>query len=210
MQPPERLRARVAQFMDPLPIWYTPIEETISDRTRYPLHAITQRPMAMYHSWGSQNAWLRQILSENRLYVNRETAAAYGIADEDWVRIESHNGTLKCRVRLMDNVSPNTVWTWNAIGKRSGAWTLDKDAPESRDGFLLNHVISEYLPPDHEGARLSNSDPITGQAAWFDLTVSIARCEPDAPAEIAPRHAAVTPPFTPDHPDILRFGAKTG
>ena len=27
----------------------------------FPLHAITQRPMPMYHSWGSQNAWLRQI-----------------------------------------------------------------------------------------------------------------------------------------------------
>ena len=28
----------------------------------FPLHAITQRPMQMYHSWDSQNAWLRQIL----------------------------------------------------------------------------------------------------------------------------------------------------
>ncbi len=30
---------------------------------RYPLNAVTQRPMAMYHSWDSQNAWLRQIHS---------------------------------------------------------------------------------------------------------------------------------------------------
>ena len=37
----------------------------------YPLHAITQRPMPMYHSWGSQNAWLRQILARNFLYMNR-------------------------------------------------------------------------------------------------------------------------------------------
>ena len=27
----------------------------------WPLHAVTQRPMAMYHSWGSQNAWLRSF-----------------------------------------------------------------------------------------------------------------------------------------------------
>jgi sulfite dehydrogenase (quinone) subunit SoeA len=210
VQPPERLRARVARYMDPLPIWYTPIEETAVDAKRFPLHAITQRPMAMYHSWGSQNAWLRQILSENRLYVNSETAAAYGIADEDWVRVESRNGTLKCRVRLMDNVNPDTVWTWNAIGKRSGAWTLDKDAPESRTGFLLNHVISEYLPADSEGRCLSNSDPVTGQAAWFDLTVNIARCESDTSDETAPHPAEIKAPFDPDHPDLLRFGAKTG
>ena len=210
VQPPERLRARVARFMDPLPIWYTPIEETLVDRKRYPLHAITQRPMAMYHSWGSQNAWLRQILSENRLYVNSETAAAYGIADEDWVRVESRNGTLKCRVRLMDNVNPDTVWTWNAIGKRSGAWTLDKDAPESHTGFLLNHIISEYLPMDDDGARLSNSDPVTGQAAWFDLTVRIERCAPGEVEQTAPHFAPVKAPFKPAHPHILRFGAKRG
>ena len=204
--PPERLRADVARFMDPLPIWYTPIEETIVDRARFPLHAITQRPMAMYHSWGSQNAWLRQILSENRLYIHHDTAAALGIADDDWVHVESSNGSLKCRVRLMDGVNPNTVWTWNAIGKRSGAWTLDKDAPESHTGFLLNHLISEYLP----GRRASNSDPVTGQAAWFDLTVRVERCSPDGAAETEPHPASLTPPFTPAHPHILRFGAKRG
>jgi anaerobic selenocysteine-containing dehydrogenase len=208
VQPPGRLRDRVARHMDPLPIWYTPIEETLVDRGHFPLHAITQRPMAMYHSWGSQNAWLRQILSENRLYIHHTTAATLGVVDEDWVRVESRNGTVKCRVRLMDGVNPNTVWTWNAIGKRSGAWTLDKDAPESRTGFLLNHIISEYLPPGADGARLSNSDPATGQAAWFDLTVNIERCAPDEPAETAPHPAPLTAPFKPDHPHILRFGAN--
>ena len=44
----------------------------------FPLHALTQRPMHMYHSWGSQNAWLRQITSQNRLFVHRATAARAG------------------------------------------------------------------------------------------------------------------------------------
>ena len=30
----------------------------------------------------------------------------------------------------MIGVNPDTVWTWNAIGKRSGAWNLDENAPE--------------------------------------------------------------------------------
>ena len=38
--------------------------------------------------------------------------------------------------------NPDTVWTWNAIGKRSGAWGLSPDAPEAKKGFLLNHLIS--------------------------------------------------------------------
>ncbi|CAA0090233.1 Nitrate reductase [Starkeya nomas] len=209
IQPPERLRERTARFMDPLPFWYAPIEETRVDLDRYPLHAITQRPMAMYHSWGSQNAWLRQILSENRLYIARATAAELGIADEDWVRVESRNGELKCRARVMDGLNPGTVWTWNAIGKRSGAWALDKDAPESHTGFLLNHIISEYLPPDADGRRASNSDPVTGQAAWFDLTVRVERCAPGSVEETAPHPGTLTPPFQPSRPSILRFGART-
>ncbi|MGC9269992.1 molybdopterin oxidoreductase family protein [Acidiphilium sp.] len=184
--PPSRLRPRLLQVMDPLPIWYPPVEETMTDLKRFPLHAITQRPMVMYHSWGSQNAWLRQILSENRLYMHRDLAAAHDLADDDWIEVESRNGRVKCQIRVMDGVNPNTVWTWNAIGKRTGAWSLAHDAPESRRGFLLNHIISEYLPVDNAGHRMSNSDPVTGQAAWFDLTVRIEKCAPETIEETQP------------------------
>ena len=87
--------------------------------------------MAMYHSWDSQNAWLRQIHSRNRLYMHRRTAAALGIEDDDWVWVIGRNGRVKCQVRLMEGVNPDTVWTWNAIGKRRGAWNLAADAPEA-------------------------------------------------------------------------------
>jgi hypothetical protein len=50
---------------------------------------------------------------------------------------------------------------------------LDEAAPEATTGFLLNHLISELLPD--KGARLSNSDPVTGQAAWFDCRVRVER-----------------------------------
>ncbi len=53
--------------MDPLPTWYPPFGDAAA--AEYPLHAITQRPMDMYHSWGSQNAWLRQIRGKNVLYL---------------------------------------------------------------------------------------------------------------------------------------------
>jgi len=45
--PPERDRARVATYFDPLPIWYRPFEQEASDGAEFPLYAITQRPMAM-------------------------------------------------------------------------------------------------------------------------------------------------------------------
>lgn len=129
--------------------------------------------MAMYHSWDSQNAWLRQIHTYNYLYVNPVTARAQGIEDEDWMWVESQWGRVRCLCRYSEAVEPGTVWTWNAIGKASGAWGLDADANESRKGFLLNHVISEELPASEYGEHLSNSDPVTGQAGWYDVRVRI-------------------------------------
>jgi anaerobic selenocysteine-containing dehydrogenase len=205
IQPPESHRTRIAAAFDPLPIWYMPFEEAAVDRDAYPLHALTQRPMQHYHSWGSQNAWLRQITASNRLFVHRDTAARLGIADDDWVWIVSAAGRVKGRVRLVDGVNRDTVWTWNAIGKRAGAWALKEGAAESREGFLLNHAISEWLPGED---RRPNCDPVTGQAAWFDLRVRIERAVPEEQDATAPTFAALPPPpgIAPG-PDVLRYGA---
>jgi sulfite dehydrogenase (quinone) subunit SoeA len=77
--------------------------------------------------------------------------------------------------------------------------------PESEKGFLLNHLIHELLPPREDGMRWSNSDPVTGQAAWYDLRV---RIEPAESGE------ASEPQFKParipggERPDELRYGQE--
>ncbi|MFY2763737.1 molybdopterin oxidoreductase family protein [Arenimonas sp. MALMAid1274] len=199
VQPPERERARVAQYFDPLPIWYEPFEGAQLEPTRFPLSAVTQRPPFMYHAWGSQNAWLRQITARNYLYLHPDTAARHGLADDDWVHVDSHHGRITVQCRAVANVQPDTVWTWNAIGKRRGAWKLAKDAPESKKGFLLNHLISDVLPD----SDYANADPVTGQAAWFDLRVSLHRA--DAGEDTLPQFAPVGD--GPENNAPLRYGA---
>ena len=192
-QPPDHLRAQITAAMDPLPVWYQPFQETHVDLDEFPLHALTQRPMAMYHSWGTQNAWLRQIHGTNPLYVSGEVWAEHGFADGDWAWLTSHHGKIKVPVVRMDALNGKTVWTWNAIGKRAGAWALDEKAPEATKGFLLNHLIDELLPARGDGLRWANSDPVTGQAAWFDLRVKIKKADkgdgvsqPHHPAQKSP------------------------
>ena len=208
-QPPEQHRARVARYFDPLPFWYAPFEDdALASETEYPLHAITQRPMAMYHSWGSQNAWLRQIHAANRLYVPRAAAEALGIADDDWVWLESRQGRIKAQARLMEGVNTHTVWTWNAIGKRAGAWNLAADAPESKKGFLLNHLIDDLLPARESGYRYANADPVTGQAAWYDLRVRLRKADEKEARMSAPQFDVLpNPPGTVERPSVLRYGA---
>ena len=146
----------------------------------------------------SQNAaWLRQITAANRLYIHDSVGAQIGVVDDDWVWLRSHLGRVKCQVRLMEGVNPHTVWTWNAIGKRKGAWALDPDAPEATRGFLLNHLIHELLPERGDGMRWANSDPVTGQAAWFDLRVKIDKAT--APQEAQPAFTPIKSPVGQGH-----------
>ncbi|MBN3798227.1 molybdopterin oxidoreductase family protein [Burkholderia sp. Ac-20392] len=201
-QPPDHLRERIARYFDPLPFWHRSLESGLTDAHRYPLAAITQRPMAMYHSWDSQNAWLRQIHGENHLFVNPVTAAAQQIEDGAWIYVESPWGKVRCRARYSEAVEPGTVWTWNAIGKAAGAWNLGPQAGESQRGFLLNHVITDELPDAARGgARMSNSDPVTGQAGWYDVQVRIYPAEADA-ATTLPQFAPM--PSLPGTPRVLQ------
>jgi sulfite dehydrogenase (quinone) subunit SoeA len=156
------------------------------------LSAVTQRPMAMYHSWDSQNAWLRQIHAHNYLFVNPDTARAAGVADDAWLWVESQWGRVRCMARYSQAVEPGTVWTWNAIGKATGAWHLAADANESRRGFILNHLITEELPGANGIGTMSNADPVTGQAGWYDVRVRIYPADPDEPRDVAPQFEALS------------------
>ncbi len=205
IQPPAEHRGRIEKYFDPLPLWYPPFEN--ESNSGFPLHAITQRPMAMYHSWGAQNAWLRQIHGENLLHIHRERAGELGIADGDWVTVTSPHNAITVPVKLMDGVNRDTVWTWNAIGKRAGAWNLAPGAHETTRGFLLNHLISELLPARDGGYRYANADPVTGQAAWYDLRVKIEKAPaPNDRAE--PAFAALKAPPLAARPAVLRYGEK--
>ncbi|SFD88872.1 Anaerobic selenocysteine-containing dehydrogenase [Sulfitobacter brevis] len=188
-QPPDHLRERIKATMSPLPIWYDADQH---GNEGFPVTALTQRPMAMYHSWGGQNAWLRQLHGHNPMYLPSKLMAQHSLTDGDWARITSPHGEITVPVMEMAALNENTIWTWNAIGKRKGTWALEHDAPEATKGFLLNHLIHELLPPKGDGLRWANSDPITGQAAWFDLKVRIEKTT--APAEAKPVYPPVTSP----------------
>ena len=175
-QPPAHLRDTIRTAFDPLPIWYP----TATAGEDFPLHAITQRPAAMYHSWGSQNAWLRQIHGAVPLYVPEQVMQEHGLTDGGWAWVISPHGRIRVPIAMTRATNAQTLWTWNAIGKRKGAWALGDGAPEAEKSFLLNHLISELHPPKGDGMRWSNSDPVTGQAAWYDLRVRI------EPAEAGP------------------------
>jgi sulfite dehydrogenase (quinone) subunit SoeA len=203
VQPPDHLRDRIMRTMDPLPTWYEPFENTNVDVNEFPVHALTQRPMQMYHSWGTQNAWLRQITGKNFMYLPKKIWEENGFEDGDYARVSSVHGSIVVPVALHEGLNDHTIWTWNAIGKRKGAWALDEKAPEATEGFLLNHLIHELQPPKGDGMRWTNSDPVTGQAAWFDLRVKIEKADPK-PDEAQPVFPPIKSPVGKGPKNVAR------
>jgi anaerobic selenocysteine-containing dehydrogenase len=142
--------------------------------------------------------------------MNRAAAERVGLADFDWVWVASPHASIRCQLKTMEGVQTNTVWTWNAVGKQAGAWGLEDGASEATAGFLLNHLISELLPKtSDDDRRLTNSDPVTGQAAWFDLRVNVTKC--------AAGETGIWPKFPPAkripgdsgaRPQVLRYDAR--
>jgi anaerobic selenocysteine-containing dehydrogenase len=123
------------------------------------------------------------------LFVNPKTAQAQDIEDGGWMWVESQWGKVRCLCRYSEAVEPGTVWTWNAIGKSKGAWSLTDKADESEKGFLLNHLISEELTSAN-GGKVSNADPITGQAGWYDVRVRIRAAAKDEAAQSWPQFSS--------------------
>ena len=100
--------------------------------TPIPLNAVTQRPMFMYHAWGSQNAWLRQIADAQLPLPASRHRRRHGIADEDWIDVSSHHGTITVQAQVRRaTCSPTPCGAGTRSASASGAWRLAKDAPEA-------------------------------------------------------------------------------
>ena len=75
--------------------------------------------------------------------------------------------------------------------------------------MLLDHLISELSPAREIGYRYANADPVTGQAAWYDLRVRVERAEGDSASDIEESQPQFDELARPDlnlAPDVLRYG----
>ena len=64
------------------------------------------------------------------------------------------------------------------------------------------------LPPDADGYRHSNADPVTGQAAWYDLKVRLEKATAEDVAACGIGRRLPPPPGLPASPAELRYGAE--
>ena len=147
LQPPPEHRERVATYFDPLPIWYEPFEHDQTSRDTYPVERgdaaadvhVPRLGFAERVAAADRHAQLAVPASGHRRAARHRRRGL----DRRSIRTTAR---ISVQAKFAGNMQPDTVWSWNAIGKRKGAWKLAKDAPEGSKGFLLNHLISDITP----------------------------------------------------------------
>ena len=120
--------------------------------------------------------WLAEILHENPLWINPETAQARGIREGDRVKVSSATGSLITRVRLSNGVHPRVVTLTEGLGhEQLGKFARAKKEKSSDfDSNLL------WWSEDGNGVNphaliQADFDPVGGGIAWNDTKVTLTK-----------------------------------
>jgi len=139
---------------DPLPTYYEPPETPHSAPDlykEYPLVLTSGKRGCYRHSSGRQISSLRGSNPEPVTYIHPQTAGSLGIADRDWVNIETRRGTIKQRAILSADIDPRVV----AVDY---AWWFPEDGPADLYGWERSNIniLTDDQPPFNRETGASN------------------------------------------------------
>ncbi|MBI3403393.1 MAG: molybdopterin-dependent oxidoreductase [Acidobacteria bacterium] len=99
------------------------------------------------HAANQNNAWLHELCPENRVWINRGSAAARGIADGNLVVVRSPIGEVRLKAWVTDRIRPDCVHLPHGFGQTSpgltrtaGAGASDQDLIEPRSDRISGNA----------------------------------------------------------------------
>jgi anaerobic selenocysteine-containing dehydrogenase len=128
--------------LDPLPDWVRAGSST-EDNPAYPFTLQTGlREKTYHHSRFREQAWARKVSPDPLLKIHPDTALSLGIAEGDWVKVETPRGAGGCRLKasITDATAPGIVvtgmgwWLPEATGPEFGALDININAALSYAG----------------------------------------------------------------------------
>ncbi len=134
---------------DPLPRYREPAESPVATPALYaefPYILITgARAPGFFHTENRQVPWLRELHPDPLVQIHPETARREGIAEGDWVVIESPRGRARQRARLFAGMDPRIV------AAEHGWWFPERDTPgrgwdESNINILTDNAYETCDP----------------------------------------------------------------
>ncbi len=152
---------------DPLPQYTEPPESPISTPElykEYPYIMITgARQPGFFHTENRNLPWLRELHRDPIVEIHPEAAAKEGIAEGDWVVLETKRGKIRQRAKFFTGMAPNIV-------SAQHAWWF----PEAKEG---NHDWASSNINILTDNDYKNCDPAMGATPIRTLLVKIYREE---------------------------------
>ncbi len=127
----------------PLPEYVPPLVSPETAGPAYPLVLTSAKRIYFNHSQHRDIAALRRRMPDPMVDLHPDTAAARGIADGDWVRLRTPQGSIRMRAQLDAHLDPRVVtstYGWWAGNEALGLKPLD---PFSDDGANYNLLIGD-------------------------------------------------------------------
>ena len=124
---------------DPLPVFSEPVESPISTpevADKFPLIFLgAHKSRAYTHSQHRNIPRLRKMVPEPLLEIHPDTAGRYGIADEDWVDLESARGRITVKARLSEDLHPQIVTMMYGWAEANVNYLTDDTSRDPISGF---------------------------------------------------------------------------
>lgn len=127
--------------LDPLPDAVPSTSSAIKEAA-YPLRLQTGlREKTYHHSRFREQAWATKVSPDPLLRIHPQTAAGLGVAEGDWVEVETHGHTGACRLKaqLTDSTEPGVVVTGMGWWRPEGA-APDYGALEVNINAAMNYA----------------------------------------------------------------------
>jgi len=124
---------------------------------RYPLRLISAKWIAYSHSQQRHLPSLRKRMPEPLVELNPQTAGTHGIEENDWVEIETSEGTIRARARFNKSLAIDVVCS------QYGWWKNSKEDAQ----INYNNIISD-----------SDFDPISSSNTLRNFRCHIKKAEP--------------------------------
>jgi anaerobic selenocysteine-containing dehydrogenase len=167
--------------VDPFPR-YVEAPADLATSPAFPLLLTTRRAAAYFHSEFRQVARLRRLCPDPRLEIHPETAGPLGIAEGDWVWLETDRGRIRQRAHLTPDILRGVVTAQHA-------WWF----PERPDLFygLWDCNLNAITRSD----RAQGFDPLYGSPRLRGIPCRVARAAgpPEAAANPAGERGRIDP-----------------
>lgn len=135
---------------DPLPYFIEPAESPNGEiAEKFPL-VMTNGRLPMFHHGTLRNApFIREIYPVPEIWLNPVTASDCGVAQGDWVWIESPRGRIRARARVTEGIPPRIVYMerfWNpeTVNSPTHGWREMNVNLLSKNDAPFNDVVGTY------------------------------------------------------------------